>query len=377
MDNLFFLNNGSSDARIKLVSEDGASIETSSNGAVYKDGNNLSFCIQKPADLPPLQFLDDSGVVYLHGDFTIALNGITLLDQSNGISPSHKVNAANLQAMIDTEYADYIQVEVPEDAVPGDVVNGIPYPFIFKTKYREMTLKIYRLGSESSIVSSAIDAGVNATWIDPDTSNGAMFCFGDNVTPTPEPLTYIAYGNTSLVISPLPGESVRMMVDWGNGWLNQYDIDTPLTQIDYNVTNTLKTVKVYFDRPIERLLISKFIALTEWGNSPYSNIRFSGYLNNPGYVGRYVPTHLASFITDASGMFADNFSDWRFNDDISMWDVSHVTNMERMFFGATNFNQDLSNWCVSNILEEPSEFAVSSSLTAEHKPVWGTCPNGS
>ena len=58
-------------------------------------------------------------------------------------------------------------------------------------------------------------------------------------------------------------------------------------------------------------------------------------------------------------------------------DVSHVTNMERMFFGATNFNQDLSGWCVTKITSLPTDFATNSGLTEDKYPVWGTCPNGS
>jgi hypothetical protein len=45
-----------------------------------------------------------------------------------------------------------------------------------------------------------------------------------------------------------------------------------------------------------------------------------------------------------------------------------------MFRRTETFNQDLSGWCVTNISSEPSEFALSSSLTNANKPVWGTCP---
>ncbi|HJM48056.1 MAG TPA: BspA family leucine-rich repeat surface protein [Candidatus Marinimicrobia bacterium] len=38
-----------------------------------------------------------------------------------------------------------------------------------------------------------------------------------------------------------------------------------------------------------------------------------------------------------------------FNDDISNWDVSNVTNMSYLFSGATSFNQDLSSWDVSSV----------------------------
>ena len=36
-----------------------------------------------------------------------------------------------------------------------------------------------------------------------------------------------------------------------------------------------------------------------------------------------------------------------FNQDISNWDVSNVTNMSFMFADAISFNQDIGNWDVS------------------------------
>jgi len=39
---------------------------------------------------------------------------------------------------------------------------------------------------------------------------------------------------------------------------------------------------------------------------------------------------------------------YTFNEDISGWDVSSVTNMKYMFAAATRFNQDISGWDVSS-----------------------------
>ena len=53
-----------------------------------------------------------------------------------------------------------------------------------------------------------------------------------------------------------------------------------------------------------------------------------------------------SNVTDMSSMF-DVAN--RFNQDLSAWDVSEVTDMQWMFYDASAFNQDLSAWDVSNV----------------------------
>ena len=55
-----------------------------------------------------------------------------------------------------------------------------------------------------------------------------------------------------------------------------------------------------------------------------------------------------SSVTTAAAMFVDAAS---FNGDLSKWDVSSVTNMAAMFGGATVFNSDLSKWDVSHVTD--------------------------
>merc|ERR1719506_3047484 len=42
---------------------------------------------------------------------------------------------------------------------------------------------------------------------------------------------------------------------------------------------------------------------------------------------------------------------YSFNQDLSNWDVSRVTDMTAMFSAAKSFNQDLSNWDVSRVVD--------------------------
>ena len=63
-----------------------------------------------------------------------------------------------------------------------------------------------------------------------------------------------------------------------------------------------------------------------------------------------------SMVESMYGMFKSSkyvgsyyMGDTSFNQDISKWDVRNVKNMSEMFLGATSFNQDISGWDVSNV----------------------------
>ena len=59
-----------------------------------------------------------------------------------------------------------------------------------------------------------------------------------------------------------------------------------------------------------------------------------------------VPYYLPRHITDTSDMF---FTCTNFNQDISMWDMSNVTNMGRMLLNCDLFNQPIGVWDTSNV----------------------------
>ena len=78
-----------------------------------------------------------------------------------------------------------------------------------------------------------------------------------------------------------------------------------------------------------------------------------------------------SNVTDMSAMFSTS----PFNQDIGDWDTSNVTNMSGMFYSTTAFNQDLSGWCVQdNFAAEPSNFKINANSTwrndSSKQPDW-------
>ena len=54
-----------------------------------------------------------------------------------------------------------------------------------------------------------------------------------------------------------------------------------------------------------------------------------------------------------------------FNQDISSWDVSNVTNMNQMFYAASSFNQDISSWDVSKVTNMNQMFSVAVSFNQD------------
>jgi len=68
-----------------------------------------------------------------------------------------------------------------------------------------------------------------------------------------------------------------------------------------------------------------------------------------GQTCAYCETHFERIITTRVTSMAFMFQNRTFNDTISSWDVSNVTNMQEMFDNATNFNQDIGSWDVSNV----------------------------
>jgi len=63
---------------------------------------------------------------------------------------------------------------------------------------------------------------------------------------------------------------------------------------------------------------------------------------------------------------------WKFDHDLSMWDVSSVTTIDSMFRRAGVFNQDLSVWCFDESVDHDDYDTLAVSWS-EPRPQFGDC----
>ena len=74
-----------------------------------------------------------------------------------------------------------------------------------------------------------------------------------------------------------------------------------------------------------------------------------------------------SSVTNMMSMFGDAES---FNQSLNEWDTSSVTNMSSMFVNAFSFNSFLGHWDVSNVTNMNNMFAFATSFNQELEEYW-------
>lgn len=157
----------------------------------------------------------------------------------------------------------------------------------------------------------------------------------------------ISFGSSNENQVKLPITSAnfkQIVVDWGDG-----KVDKVSTYNDPNLLHTYSKSGVY-TISIEGLSFGfafgnsgdkhKLLSFTDWGGLQLfigafhgcENLELSGVTSAP----ENKINNLRTSFSDCTALKSIN--------NVHEWDVSEVTNMTRMFAGATNFNQDLSSW---------------------------------
>lgn len=157
--------------------------------------------------------------------------------------------------------------------------------------------------------------------------------------------------NESITIPTDSDYYYNYTVDWGDGTIES-DLNGDATHIyeaagTYQVSITGAFAAIYFNNhdPEEGDNSTKIKSINQWGDIDWQSMyyAFDG-CNNLQLEAEDMPD--LDDVTFAIATFRDIKS---FNQDISEWDVSNITNMNTMFSGVKSFNQDLSSWDVSSV----------------------------
>ncbi|MCS7003689.1 MAG: BspA family leucine-rich repeat surface protein [Cytophagales bacterium] len=103
---------------------------------------------------------------------------------------------------------------------------------------------------------------------------------------------------------------------------------------------------------------TKLIDVTQWGNVQWSSMENAFW----GCTNLKISATDAPNLSNVTSMFSMFYGASSFNQSINHWNVSNVQNMSMLFFNATSFNQPLNNWNVSNVTNMMGMFAGATSF---------------
>lgn len=167
--------------------------------------------------------------------------------------------------------------------------------------------------------------------------NGPVF--GDQITfgeDTPlEPIILRTTGAKPFRYSIKGGSGT---IDYGDGTVEPLVADVTgkkYTSHSYDVVSDY-TVTIQLDTPTELLSVDTD-ELVSWGGGYY---RIT--IRNPTMI---LPVTFSPYLTSTENMLEG----WAGTTDITTWDVSKVTDMDRMFYNSPTFNQQLDGWDISKV----------------------------
>jgi len=166
-----------------------------------------------------------------------------------------------------------------------------------------------------------------------------------------------------LIIPKNPDYSYNFTIDWGDGTMEDFTNNVSPEHI-YATAGTY-TVAIQGDFPAIRVgnngsANEKLLSVEQWGDIQWETFRSAFHGCTKLEFNASDKPDLSN-VTDMAFMFQES----NFNGDISNWDVSSITNMSYMVYGAINFDQDLGGWDIGNV-ENMSNMFDSSGMSKEN-----------
>lgn len=169
--------------------------------------------------------------------------------------------------------------------------------------------------------------------------------------------------DNQITILAAPGSSYNYSVDWGDGQTDSgvsgditHTYETPGT---YTVEISGEFPRSYFtDSGSDS---EKLLSVEQWGDIEWSSMA-SAFNRASNMVINATDAPDLSNVSSMGGMFWGASS---MNNDLNHWDVSNVTRMHYMFIDASSFNGDISSWDVSNVEWMFGMFTLASSFNQD------------
>ncbi len=154
--------------------------------------------------------------------------------------------------------------------------------------------------------------------------------------------------NSCITIPTHPESTYNYEVDWDNDGVFDttgitgsvtHDFEEPGT---YTIAIRGDFPRIFFNNQGDK---EKILSVDQWGRIQWESMN-SAFYGCENLNGPMADTPNLSKVTDMAGMFWGAVS---FDGHIGDWDVRNVTDMSQLFRGASSFNQDIGDWDVSNV----------------------------
>lgn len=182
----------------------------------------------------------------------------------------------------------------------------------------------------------------------------------------------VTSNNLNLLFS-IQGRAGAIVIDWGDGTRSKIDsgdagyISHAYLNTGIYVITVFGTIEKWSCGNDYNMIVGchnrkacdGLISIHSFGNVTFGICAFA-----------YTPK-LESFPAKGTPKFYNNDASYAFyrssfNNDISGWDTSSITNMSHMFQGASAFNQPIENWDVSNVTNMSYMFAETNEFFDVH-----------
>jgi surface protein len=135
-------------------------------------------------------------------------------------------------------------------------------------------------------------------------------------------------------------------INWGDG---STDLNVKNSITHHYEKEGIYSVNINGDFPHIYKLCSdeqRLLSIEQWGTQKWKSMKES-FKNCKDFSA--INTKETPDLSNVKSMYRMFYNAYKFNANISFWDVSTVTDMSSMFYHAENFNQDIGSWNLSSV----------------------------